>query len=527
MRLTKRSLVLTLTVLFLLATCSIALAAGLPAFTMDGVPQEVGIQDKPYSAFSETDCRACHGINTADLHHMTPTALDTSDATKGCIACHTLTAQNYIATPINRACTSCHSTSWHHTTGAAQSGTCTACHDPAILAEMGTGLGAEQPTYTPSAVTPTPTDCANCHNEFNPDWNPATQSGSPNDADPNGVSHHQAMAPDFQDNRNCAFCHDNVASPITTVPVRICESCHTINTLHTIVGHTSSPDADGVLQPDNNKCIGCHGTYMSTLPTITATTTPSVLSADKTSAKSLDYVVVEGTNFGMYADKASVVLTNGTLTKYAPISSLNDGEIRAMIPTMAAGNYDMFVRVGGKDSNKIGFTVVTPPRISTIAPAIGKSGDELTISGTNLALGASTLTVKFVQGSTVKTATPTLANGTLKVAVPTGMIAGQYMVTVNNAIGSSNAVTFTIGALPKINSALPGQAAIGKTTVLYGSNLSLIGKPVVKIGTYDAIVSSWSATKVYVIVPTMPKGLTTITLNNGYAASNALRFTVK
>lgn len=514
-RLTKRNLVIGLTFLFVLASCTLAFAA-TPAFTMKApLPQAVGIADKPYSDYTETDCRVCHGSNTADLHHMTPTALDTTDPTKGCVACHTLTAQGTIATPINRNCFGCHPTSWHHTTQAAQAGTCTACHDPAILAEQGAGLvPPEAPTYTASEVTPQPIDCANCHNDFNPDWNPETQSGTPNTADPNSISHHGAM-------NTCGFCHDAVGDPITGgVAIRMCESCHTITTLHTITAHTDS----------NDKCVGCHGTYIASLPPVNSPIAASVSGLDKTSAKPFDYVVISGANFGTIADQASVVLTKtdalgNVINKFAPISSLTEDSIRAMIPSDAeAGNYSIYVRVGGKNTNNTAFTVVNAPYIT---PGIGKSGDVLSIKGNNLTVGMTTLAVRFVQGSYVSVVTPTVASGSLQVTVPAGMVAGKYLVSVTNDIGVSNTVTFTIGAAPKINSVLPGSAAVGKTTVIYGSNLSLGTKPTVKFGTVSAVVKTYSATKVYVTVPAMAAGATQITLNNGFGDSNAIKFTVK
>lgn len=516
---TKITMIFGLTMIVLLATCVMAMA-GTPAFTMKApLPQDVGILDKAYVDFTVTDCRNCHGSNTADLHHMTATALDTSDPTRGCIGCHELTEEGTIATPINRDCFGCHDTSWHHIAPAANAGTCTACHDTAILAEQGTGLVApEKPTYDVSLVTPKPIDCANCHNDFNLSWDPTTQSGTTNQNDPNQISHHGTV-------KTCYFCHDSDQGPTGGMSIRMCESCHTITTLHTIKQHTDS----------NDKCLGCHGTYMAELPPMASAAAPSVDGLDVTTQKFMGYVVVSGENFGATADTGKVYLRSSDGDVSAPASYWTESEVRFMVPDstkLAAGNYDVVVKTGGKESNIKTLTVVANPYISGITPAMGLASTattpvEITLKGSGFATG-SDLAVVFAQGSFRTTVVPQLdATGDLIVQVPVGLVAGKYQVLVTNSIGTSNPVYYTVGAAPKINLLTPSATSVGKTVIVYGSNLSLGSKPVVKFGTTDAAVKTFTATKVYVTVPSMAAGATTVTVNNGFATSAPAKFTVK
>lgn len=530
----KRNLIMGLTVLFLLASCAFAFAADIPAYTMKApIPQDVGILDKLYENFTEADCRNCHGVNTADLHHMTATALDTSDPTKGCIACHKQNADGTIATPISRACSDCHPTSWHHTTAAAQAGTCTACHEPSLLSDQGTGFAEDIfPTYNPSDVTPSVKDCANCHNDFNLAWDPTTQSGG---SDPNSLSHHGIKLGE------CLMCHDfgNI-NPITNgVQIRVCESCHTVPSLHTIAAHTDN----------NNKCLGCHGTYISGEIPVNSTVAPTTSGVDKTSARQLDYVVISGANFGAYIDRVKVYLGDSldpaaATVATAPISSMNDSEIRVMIPTAAPlGTHYIWVNVNGQPSNKQSVTVVSAPKITTLSAGTpngnlisvgpsasipsGKFGDTVVLQGTNLTTGIGSLTVTMVNGSTKATITPTAIQNGFQFVLPK-LIPGKYLVRVSNSYGISNSVDFIVGETPKITSVQPSSVALGKTTVIYGSNLNIGVKPTVTIGGVSATVGTASATKVYVTVPTtVAKGTRAVVINNGFANSLLKNITVK
>jgi hypothetical protein len=139
--------------------------------TMDYVPQNIGIYDTFYTNFRETDCRACHGMSTAERHHHTIHALSND-----CLYCH----YSYpITIPPEKDCKVCHTDTGsiipypgspggggdtlgypHHRSDLADSWQCTGCHNPNLLSETYT---VPVPGYEVSDITPTPGACENCH----------------------------------------------------------------------------------------------------------------------------------------------------------------------------------------------------------------------------------------------------------------------------------------------------------------------------------------------------------------------------
>lgn len=532
---TKLGLTFGLTLLMTLTMATFAFAVGVPdaVYTMPGVPQSVGIPDKPYDAFSVEECRGCHlaagELTTANLHHNTTKAL-----TQGCVGCHpvdptTFEVQTGTYDPttgkgFDRTCTTCHESSWHHTNPRALGGNCTFCHDSNLIADAGTGwVAPDAPTYAITDVTPRTTDCNNCHIEFNPNW-----GGGDKYYSPNGTSHHATVT------NECGFCHDEeLANPAEFLNIRTCEGCHTITTLHTIKGHTEGS------APLNNseRCLGCHGAYMKPLEgSAFQPLPPAISSVSKSVTVPYEYVTVYGQNFGNKVKGITAKLIKyddfGLPSTYdAPIVNIAGDQIQIMIPAVSKlGIYDLVLaNAGGKTGTGTVISVTKKPIITQLSPSVGKPGDKLVISGSYFNNhGNPVVKMAKFQDSNPYILTPVYVNGTLEVTVPANAN-GTYNVSVTNDMGQSNLVTFTIGTNPKLTSVYPTSASVGKTVNIFGSNL-IIGKtnPTVMFGTTPATkFASTSATQVTVFVPTMAKGATKITLSNNYGNSNQLPFTVK
>jgi len=519
-KLSKLSATLGLTLMFSLAAAGMAIAADSTAnlvYKMNGVPQTIGIPDKPYSQFTVAECRGCHmaagDITTANLHHATATA-----TLGNCLACHkdtypagapdgVINEKDIVA--FDRTCTSCHTTSWHHQSTRALGGECNFCHQSDIVAEQGTGLVAPHaPTYPPSDITPKPADCANCHIEFNPLYNPLdTATGQ----SPNRISHHSVSS-------TCSFCHDS-DPPQLAAPIRACESCHTITSLHTFPGHLAS----------NDRCVGCHG---ANVPAYTnyISLPPSVESITKTTAIGNTYFYVYGDGFGtntkqIFAYMSKTDAAGVVVNTAAPITQVADTVAKVMVPNIAPGNYDFFMRNALGESNRRLFTIVKPANITTLSPSIGTANSVLTLNGAYFNNGAPV--VKFTKlGAVSYTLTPTtILDNKLTVNVPADA-SGAYTVTVQNNVGTSNGVTFSIAVKPVITSIFPTSQAIGKSVNLNGTDLIHGGTtiPKVFVGTVEGKITYKSATKITFTVPTgLTRGATyQVKVFNGALDSNTV-----
>ncbi len=265
---------------------------------MDYVPQGLGVFDKPYAAFVEEDCRACHGDQqeNGDRHH----ALD--PATQGqCGLCH---EQDPNTNEPVRDCQMCHTgddtvypwfyalwgnlgDSHHDDTNLSDSDACTRCHDTTLVGEL-TPINYFW-EYPPTIVTPTPFSCESCHFWDDP-VNPSIH-GPGASADGMFYFDQQPLHPSktamgFDMNNlpspgthmtfyggggypQCWKCHSDDPTnpnwdPLEPELVRYCEVCHSIGTLHAIPGHVQTGSQYTVNgQPDQtvtaaDKCLGCH-----------------------------------------------------------------------------------------------------------------------------------------------------------------------------------------------------------------------------------------------------------------------------
>ncbi len=203
------------------------------------VPQEIGFKDVKFSSLNRELCQECHGSSLVDTHH------DTSHAVSGnCVFCHGVQTQAGDAgVSLERNCMSCHEQSPHHATEAAKNKECRSCHDSPGVSDYST----EVPTYEPSKVTPTLSNCRNCHGEGVVDGQKVVGARD---------THHGIS---FQE---CNICHDGIflltnqeQNDKKGENIRICERCHNVKALHEVVPHV-----------EKESCIVCHGGISSKQP---------------------------------------------------------------------------------------------------------------------------------------------------------------------------------------------------------------------------------------------------------------------
>ena len=227
---------LVLTVLFSISFFSVVADARQ---MMNGVPQEVGFEDVPFSKYKESGCRDCHGASVVAEHHSSKIAVAGQ-----CAVCHGPSAtmekvaltKGAIFIPrkdvtLMRDCLDCHKKSPHHLTEAANQNKCGECHDEGVAV-----FNSSIPKYEASLVTPTVQSCRNCHSDSTKKFTKGKRAGQV--INTSEFTHHGTGI------KRCNICHsENKSDP----DIRLCERCHSREILHAIPKH---------VEPKN--CVGCH-----------------------------------------------------------------------------------------------------------------------------------------------------------------------------------------------------------------------------------------------------------------------------
>ncbi|HMD69816.1 MAG TPA: IPT/TIG domain-containing protein, partial [Bryobacteraceae bacterium] len=203
------------------------------------------------------------------------------------------------------------------------------------------------------------------------------------------------------------------------------------------------------------------------------------------------------------------------------------GSITVNVPGGAATG-PVVVTVGGIASHGMAFSVTgTAPKLTSVSPASGVQGASVpvTLTGTN-----------FSAGETVTVASPGVAAAsvcrysstqiTATFAIAPAAAPGAYNVTVTTSAGTSNAVSFTVIAVPSIGSVSPTTATGGAQVTIAGSYFGQTrGAGSVWLGSAPAAVVSWSDTQIVATVASNAQSGNALVQQSGLT-SNAVPFTV-
>jgi len=183
-----------------------------------------------------------------------------------CIICHPGDPPEIITDCLASGCHDTYDNGNHHATGWANAGKCAVCHVSALVADY----DDEHPlSYPATTVTPTVQSCANCHKAHG---SPLDGNGDPY---PHPIYETETLEHmDFQVGypAYCTLCHGDPATWDSEDPylIRYCETCHNVDTLHTIPGHVAvdgSLPYGGYWYDENEgwteiteeaRCIACH-----------------------------------------------------------------------------------------------------------------------------------------------------------------------------------------------------------------------------------------------------------------------------
>jgi hypothetical protein len=240
---------------------------------------------------------------------------------------------------------------------------------------------------------------------------------------------------------------------------------------------------------------------------IAATPAPTITSFTPTSGKTGQVVNIIGTNF----TGATAVSFGGTAaTTFTVVSATS---INAKIGRGASGTVSVTTASG--TGTLPGFSYLPPPTITSFSPTSGKTGQTITITGTNFT-GATA--VSF--GGRAATSFTVVSATSITAVVGTGKTGNVRVVTANGAITKSG---FTYLPPPTITSFSPISAGTGQTVTITGTNFT--GATAVNFGgTAASSFTIVSATSITAVVGAGTTGAVSVTTANGNASRVGFAF---
>jgi len=233
----------------------------------------------------------------------------------------------------------------------------------------------------------------------------------------------------------------------------------------------------------------------------------------------------------------SVSVSGAGFTTPIPFTVVNDSEITAtftIAATAAATARNVTVTTPVATSNAVTFTVLAPPAptLTTIVPNSGFRGTNVNVvlSGTNLT-GATALTGVgagiTVTGFAVNTA-GTQITATFQIAAGAALTART--ITVTNAGGTSNGVTFTV-VMQTLTSVNPPSGTRGTSVpvTLTGTGLSTataVNVTGVNVNASFTIVNSTTINAIIIINPAAALGSHNVMVTTAGGNTNNVPFTV-
>jgi hypothetical protein len=223
-------------------------------------------------------------------------------------------------------------------------------------------------------------------------------------------------------------------------------------------------------------------------------------------------VTATGSGFGASQGNGKVLLG----TAYGAVVSWSDTQV---VATVALGSSSGSVQIveGAVSSNALAFNVITPT-ITSISPAIGAAGTQVTITGSGFgpAQGSGNAWLGSTYASVVS-----WSDAQVIATVAPGSASGYAQILQNGVW--SNSVPFN-SSTPHIASVTPASGASGTQITITGSGFGS-STGTLQLGTMQGSVSSWSDSQ---IVASVASGSLTgiVQAQQNGTTSNSLRFVV-
>ena len=277
---------------------------------------------------------------------------------------------------------------------------------------------------------------------------------------------------------------------------------------------TSSTSFNGELDIEGTANGNFDSTTMLTLP-IPA---PAITFISPNTGAVGSSVVISGINFGSAPDSSTVKFNGVTATTTAWGST----SITATVPNGATTG-PVVVTVNGQASAGVTFTVTAAPSITSLNPASGHAGSQVTISGTNFGASQGGGGVKFNGLDAIIT---NWSTSSIIALVPASASTGNVVVTADGGV-ASNGFAFTVFPSPAITGLSPNSASAGTVVSISGNSFGASqGSGTVTFNGVAAAITSWTDGS---IQATVPSGATTgnlIVSSTSGGPSNAARLSV-
>ena len=240
---------------------------------------------------------------------------------------------------------------------------------------------------------------------------------------------------------------------------------------------------------------------------ITATLAPTITSFTPTSGKTGQIVTLTGTNF----TGATAVSFGGTAaTTFTVVSATS---INATVASGASGVVSVTTAAGM--GTRTGFTYLPPPTITSFTPTSGKTGQVVTLTGTNFT-GATAVSFGGTAATTFTVVSATSINATVAAGA-------SGAVSVTTASGTGTRTGFTYLPPPTITSFSPTSAGTGQTVTITGTNFT--GATAVSFGgTAATSFTVVSATSITAVVGAGATGNVRVTTANGNVNSGGFTY---
>jgi RHS repeat-associated protein len=229
-------------------------------------------------------------------------------------------------------------------------------------------------------------------------------------------------------------------------------------------------------------------------------------------------VTITGLNFTATPGAVSIVYAS---VPPSGITSWSNTSITATVPNVAALYGPVTVTAGGMTSNNNVYFNVPPPHISSVSPATGPVGTQITVrgSGFQATQGNNSITINgYWSALTGVTWSDTQINGTIAY----GVGGGPVQVVVNN-VWSNPDVTFSTPN-PVITSVSPTSGTVGAQVQINGSGFGATqGNSTLWFCCWaSGSILSWSDTQIVATVPAgAASGTAGVVVNVGGVNSNS------
>jgi hypothetical protein len=273
----------------------------------------------------------------------------------------------------------------------------------------------------------------------------------------------------------------------------------TAATSFTVVSATSITAVVGTGKTGNVRVVTANGAI--TKSGFTYLALPTLSSFSPTAAGTGQTVTISGTNF----TGATIVSFGGTpATSFTVVSATS---IAAVVGAGATGSVSVTTSNG--IGSRAGFTFIsatTAPAISSFTPTSGKTGQVVTITGTNFT-GATAVSFGGTAATTFTVVSATSINATVGAGA-------SGTVSVTTASGTGTLAGFTYLPPPTIASFSPTSAGTGQTVTITGTNFT--GATGVSFGgTAATSFTVVSATSITAVVGAGATGNVRVTTANG------------